>query len=94
MNVIAFMIESLLMSFGTALLIDFVRTGYGFTQGNWVWFDTYWSSWGFALAIHAVEFSVKAFKGSFEEDDERPEPDFFIQGGSKPSRKDYGAPLQ
>lgn len=94
MNVIAFLIESLLMSFVTAFLIEFVRTGYGFTQGEWIWFDSFWSSWALALGIHTVEFCGKALKGSFDDEDDRPDPDFFIQEGPKPVKKDFGAPLQ
>lgn len=94
MNAIAFLIESLLTSFATAFLIEFVRTGYGFTQGDWIWFDSYWSSWAMALGVHALEFYVKALNGSLGEQDERPDPDFFLQECPKTAKHDYGSPLQ
>lgn len=94
MNAIAFLVQSLFTSFATAVVIEFVRTGYGFTQGSYVWFDTFWSSWAIALVIHAVEFCVKALNGSFEECDDRPEPDFFIKDAANTAPKDYGSPLQ
>lgn len=94
MNAIAFFIQSLLTSVFTAFVIEFVRTGYGFTQGEFTWFDSFMSSWLLALGIHAIEFCVKAFNGSFADQDERPEPDFFVQDAPKTAAKDYGSPLQ
>lgn len=93
MNAIAFLIESLITSFATAFLIEFVRTGYGFTQGDFVWFDSCISSWGIALGIHAVEFLVKLASGSLD-DEELPQSlmrDEYIQ---PKQAKDYGTPLQ
>lgn len=93
MNAIVFFIQSLLTSVFTALVIEFIRTGYGFTQGEFTWFDSFWSSWAIALAIHAVEFVVELSSGSLD-DEELPRSLMLDEPVTAKQTNDYGAPLQ
>lgn len=93
MNAIAFFIQSLLTSVFTAIVIEFIRTGYGFTQGEFTWFESFWSSWAIALAIHAVEFVVKLSSGSLNEE-ELPQSLMLNEPIAAKHPNDYGAPLQ
>jgi hypothetical protein len=93
MNAIAFLVHSLLTSVFSAIVIEFIRTGYGFTQGEFAWFDSFVSSWIMALGIHAIEFIFKLTAGAFV-DTELPDRRTYNQYVPAKRPTDYGAPLQ